>query len=545
MRGADVLLEALGRAGVRKVFTLSGNHIMSLFDAALFTGIELIHVRHEATAVHMADAWARMTGEPGVALATGGPGHANAIGALYTAREAEQPVILLSGHAPLGELGMGAFQELRQADMAAPVCKASWTAQSAAMLAEDMARAFRVARSGRPGPVHVSLPTDLLEAHLEKGAVPPRAAFGREPRPLSGDAARRILEAASQAQRPVFLAPPALCTTAGRKLTAALTEATGVPVVPLESPRGLADATLGAVAEVLAEADLIVPLAKQMDFTWRFGRPPVAHAQCRFAIIDPDPALHERARKLHGDRVVLATTADAPSAVIGLIDAAGNAEGAAQHKAWLETVTGAMNHRPAEWRDLQKSPDARLHPAELYRQLAGVLVQHPDFVFVGDGGEAGQWAQAILRAPHRMINGVAGAIGPSIPFSLAAKLARPDSPVVAIVGDGTFGYHMAEFETAARCNLPFVAIVASDGRWNAEHQIQLREYGEARTHGLSLLPGARYDQVASALGGHGEFVQKASELRPALERAFGSGKPACVNVLTESIAAPVIRRVSA
>ena len=164
LRGADVVARALAAAGVKRVFSLSGNHVMSVFDAALDAQLDLIHVRHEAAAVHMADAWGRLTGEVGVALVTGGPGHANAVPALYTAAASESPVLLLSGHAPLDELGRGAFQEMRQADVAAPLAKASWTAASARTLSEELGRALRTARSGRPGPVHLSLPTDVLDA---------------------------------------------------------------------------------------------------------------------------------------------------------------------------------------------------------------------------------------------------------------------------------------------------------------------------------------------------------------------------------------------
>src|SRR5690348_1492491 len=167
LRGADIVARSLKRLGCHRVFTLSGNHIMSVFDAALETTLDLVHVRHEAAAVHMADAWGRLTGAPGIALVTGGPGHANAVGALFTALGAESPMVLLSGHAATWELGRGGFQELRQAEMAAPVAKASWTATSAAGLGADIAEAMRLAASGRPGPVHVSLPSDLLEARVD------------------------------------------------------------------------------------------------------------------------------------------------------------------------------------------------------------------------------------------------------------------------------------------------------------------------------------------------------------------------------------------
>src|SRR6185437_4899992 len=164
IRGAEIVMRTLHRAGHNTIFTLSGNHIMSLFDAAIDTRHRLVHTRHEAAAVHMADAWGRLTGEPGIAMVTGGPGHANAAAALMTALGQESPLVLLSGHTETTQLGRGGFQELRQAEMAAPVAKASWTATHTETLGTDVAKAIRIARSGRPGPVHLSLPSDLLDA---------------------------------------------------------------------------------------------------------------------------------------------------------------------------------------------------------------------------------------------------------------------------------------------------------------------------------------------------------------------------------------------
>ena len=196
LRGADALVRALALAGVKKIFTLSGNHIMPVFDAAFEAGIELIHTRHEAATVHMADAFARITGEVGIALVTGGPGHANAISALYTAQMAESPVVLLSGHAPLSQLGKGAFQEMRQAELAAPMCKASTTCMSADQIAADIARAISLARSGRPGPMHLSLPTDVLEAltapaQTHRPTALPRSSSRRAHRSANSDAPGR------------------------------------------------------------------------------------------------------------------------------------------------------------------------------------------------------------------------------------------------------------------------------------------------------------------------------------------------------------------
>ena len=253
-----MLAQALARAGVRHLFSLSGNQIMPVYDAAPEAGLSIMHVRHEGAAVHMADAWGRLTGEPGIALVTGGPGHANAVGALYTALAGESPLVLLSGHAPLAELGRGAFQEMAQADLAAPITKASWTARDPALLATDMARALAVARSGRPGPVHVSLPFDVLEAKVEKSPVAGAGVALPAARPLPDATASAVLAEMERAQRPLVLLGPAMANRRGRDACDKLAVATGVPVVCMESPRGVNDPCLGAFADVLREADLLV-----------------------------------------------------------------------------------------------------------------------------------------------------------------------------------------------------------------------------------------------------------------------------------------------
>lgn len=531
-RGADLLWEALKRGGVTRVFSLSGNHIMPVYDAAFGEGIEIVHTRHEAAALHMADAWARLTGEVGVALVTGGQGHTNAIAALPTTLAGEVPVLLLSGHAPLNELGLGAFQETPQVEMAAPLCKAAWLAQSTAGLAADIARAFRIARAGRPGPVHVSLPTDVLEGKAAP-ALPEEAEYRAAEMPLSGEAASAILAAVAAAKRPFLAAGPALNTPDGRRARAALEHAVGLPVALMESPRGLNDPSLGAFAEMLAQADLVVLLGKQLDFTLRFGR---AAEGARWIVIDPDPKLQARAAAALGPRLALSAVA-AP-----LQAAAALAAAATRHPqaSWSEALAEAIAWRPAEWGPLAGKPGGPIHPATLGAELARFVT--PDTVLVADGGEIGQWMQATLRAPERVMNSIAGSIGAAIPFAIAARAARPAGRVLAVMGDGTFGFHMAEFDTAIRHELPFVAVVGNDARWNAEYQIQKRDYGANRAHGCELRPGTRYDLVVQALGGHGEFVERAEDLPQALERAFASGKPACVNVLIDGKPAPNLRR---
>ena len=539
-RGADALIQSLQQARVKRIFTLSGNHIMPVFDAAFDAGIELIHTRHEAATVHMADAYARITGEPGIALVTGGPGHANAVSALYTAQMAESAVVLLSGHAPNNQLGMGAFQEMRQAEIAAPVSKLSWTSASADALASDMAKAISVAQSGRPGPVHLSLPTDALDGETSAAnAALDSTAFQPTAMPLSNADAASFLAKLSRAKRPLILTGPASMTRVRRDQLAELEAATSIPVIGMESPRGVGDPSLGAFAQMLALGDCVLLLGKRLDFTLKFGVVPAFAADCEFLQIDAEKHELDRSRRAVGSRLIATAEADTPSAIKALI--AASTSTVKPRAAWLDDVRAAIAYRPDAWLSATSSIADRLHPVQALRPLQALLDRHPDSVFISDGGEIGQWAQACLNAPHRVINGVAGAIGAALPFALGARVAVPDAPIIAVMGDGTFGFHTAEMDTAVRYGLPFLAVVGNDARWNAEYQIQLRDYGHDRLIACELLP-TRYDQVTAAFGGHGEYVASADALMPAAQRAIASGKPSCLNVMIEGLPAPNVRR---
>jgi acetolactate synthase-1/2/3 large subunit len=544
-RGADILARALARAGARQLFSLSGNQIMPVYDAAIDAGLSITHVRHEGAAVHMADAWGRLTGEPGIALLTGGPGHANGIGALYTALASESPLVMHSGHAPLNQLGRGAFQEMAQADMAAPVTKASFTARSAQTLGDDIARALRTARSGRPGPVHLSLPFDVLE-HTVKDSdayVPPVDAFHALPQTLAPNIAEALLDALAHAQRPLIITGPQLASARGQALRDQLSAATGVAVVCMESPRGIADPCLGAFGDVLPEADLIVLIGKQPDYTLRFAQPPAVNAQCKFIVLDSDITVLRRSiATLRPERVTLNAVADAPAAIQHLIALCKKIS--IKSNTYKNTALEAIAYRPPAWKNLAAAPSGALHALEIGRAVQKILDAADDPILVVDGGEFGQWAQACMSTSTRIINGPAGSIGSAIPFALAARVARPNATVVAVLGDGTLGFHLTEFDTAVRHQLPFVAVVGNDSCWNAEYQIQLRTYGKDRALGCELLPGVAYEKTVTALGGHGERVTRATELSYALERAVKSNLPACVNVMIERMPAPTVSRTA-
>jgi acetolactate synthase-1/2/3 large subunit len=308
----------------------------------------------------------------------------------------------------------------------------------------------------------------------------------------------------------------------------------------MESPRGINDPGLGAFAEVLKEADFVVLLGKQPDFTLRFAATPAVAADCRFALIDPEPEGLARGMRTLGDprRIAFAVLCDAAHAAAALTEAAGGGLAAG---AWAREVEAALRFRPDAWRALAGRREGVAHPAAVGAAVQALIDSHRDAVLVSDGGEFGQWAQACVDAPERIINGPGGSIGSALPFALAARLARPDTLVVAMSGDGAFGYHVAEFETAAREALTCVAVVGNDACWNAEHQIQLRTYGADRARGCELLP-ARYDEAARAFGGHGEFVPAGGDLQGALTRAAAANRAACVNVLIERVAAPAVTR---
>lgn len=537
-RGADAVAAALAAAGVRRIFALSGNQIMALFDACIDHDIELVHVRHEAAAVHMADATGRLTGRPGVALVTAGPGHANAVSALYTAACSESPMVLLSGHAPAGGAGRGAFQEIDQAAMAAPVAKAAWTPREPAALVPAVEAAMRLAADASPGPVQVSMPVDLLEGDAvagEPAAAPPA------PPPLDAAALERAADAIAGAERPLLLAGPGGAQGACRAALAELAAATGIPLVTTESPRGLRDPALGAVAGLLSSVDLAVLAGKRLDYTLGFGAAPVFDAGCRFVDVQPDAAVAARHRAVAGETRLAAHVAAAPAAAAPALLEMLATRRLGVAPGWAAQVDEAVRFRPAGWDAIADTGNGRLHPVALFRAVGAVMSGHDAWTLVADGGEIGQWAQALLHAPTRLINGPSGSIGSALPMAIAARMARPDEPVLAVMGDGTFGFHPSEFDTAARHGVAITAIVGNDARWNAEHQLQVREYGADRLVACQLAP-TRYDRVVAPFGVEGHHADSADGVEAALRAALSCGGPACIDVALDGQAAPVVAR---
>ena len=542
--GANAVARALAEAGVQWVFSLSGNQILDLYDALLDTGIKLIHTRHEAAAGHMADAWGRLTGQPGVFLVTAGPGHANGAVAAGVAGAAESPLLWVSGSSPLAQAGRGAFQEQDQVGLAAPVCKAAWRASDPQTLPQLIAAALDLAAADPPGPVHVTVPTDIQAATIagEAGAPagPPQEGMSGAADEAAGVEA--IVALLADAARPLVLARPSLDRGQARRDLDAFLELTGIPGVIVESPRGLNDPAQPGVAGALRRADAVLLLGPA-DFSVGFASPEALAPSCRLAqIASPEEPAAAAAS------VVLRT--GARCGLERLTAAA--ADRTWQRRSWWqpglpEPPSTAIERRsPRSQRRssaLLRGTRQGIHALEVCHAVLARL--GPGDCVISDGGEFGQWARlatASARAAGAtvVLNGKHGSIGTAVPFALAAKLARPAARVVAFSGDGGFGYHALELDTAVRYRLPVLIVVGNDARWGSEWHQQIDRYGEDRIFETALLP-TRYDKLATALGAAGERVETVAALPAAVDRAYealAAGRPYLLDVRIVSLPGP-------
>ena len=565
MNGAQLVARGLAAMGVRRVFSLSGNQVLSLYEALDREGIGIVHTRHEAAAVHMADAWARLTGEMGVCLVTAGPGHANALGALAMAESGESPVVMLSGHAPLERAGAaveemrgkpGAFQEMDQAGLARPVTRWAAVATAVEQLPELLETAFARARAGRPGPVSLSLPVNVLEDTVADSGdrVPAGTMRDQAGRPAktSGENAdgaepdvtafRKIVARLREAERPLIVAGPSAARPRLRAALGAFCAQTRLPLVVVDHPRGLSDPALGHVAKALPRADVVLLFGKTQDYRIGYG----AGLAEGCALLQIDPVRDEIGRYRAPE---IGMAAELEPAAQALLVAARELDAVPwPETAWAEEVAALM----AEVDEPQDvgATDEGMHPWRVLDALAAMLDERERdgkaVCLVIDGGEFGQWARARLASRLRreaalhFVNEPSGAIGYAVPFAIAAKLARPEATVVALAGDGAFGFHAMELETAARVGAPVLAVIGNDGAWGTERHLQRARYGNDRTVATELL-AARYDVLAHGLGGHGEYAPEGAELSAALAAAFAaldSGKVAVVNARIRSVASP-------
>ena len=543
INGAQLLVKALKTEGVSYVFGLAGVGIFPIFDACLSEHLRIIDVRHETAAVFMAGATARITGEPGVCLVTEGPGHANAIAGLTTMYAEDTPVILISGCAETENWGRGAIQEIPQVEMAAPVAKWAAMVPDVRRIPEMLAMAFRIARSGQPGPVHLTVPIDAFDQEIDETSVPPYEPHQRRP---SGRAAaeprliRDAIESLGKAARPAIVAGiGAWWTRAGEPLQAFI-EHTRIPLFTVELARGLVSddhpLCLGAgypsmnpMASKLREADVVLLLGERVDFRFGFGEAFGPAAQ----LIHVYPEAKEIGRNMP---VRVGLVADSGPVVEQLLE---EAKGRTWEEGpWVKELREERAKQQTRFATLAASDQSPLHPLRVAGEVRQII--RDDDIVILDGADFSAWARLLIKAHrpgHWITHGRLGMIGTGIPYGVAAKLARPEARVIVFVGDGSIGFHFMEFDTAVRHGLPMVVVVGNDAAWGVEQHFQRALYGSDRLVATSLRR-ARYDQMVQALGGYGEYVERAEELPKALERAVASGVPACVNVATELALSP-------
>ncbi len=542
LNGGHLFIRCLKQEGVKRVFTIVGDTILPLVDAAADEGIEFIDTRHEGAAMHMADGYARITGEPAVAMFTGGPGFSNAISGLPAIYTSESPVIFVAGCAELPEKGMTTFQEVDQVSMAAPVTKGSWLIHDRQRIPEFVATAFRTAMSGRPGPVHLTLPIDLQDAPIAEEELP--SYLPREYRNMGkaqGDPAL-IQEAAAllrQAQRPVIIVGnPARYTATQEQLTA-LVEATGIPAFTVEQARGMiddehplcfgyADGALNLAARRFREADVVLLLGKRLDHRYRYGQ--VFGPEAKLIQADPAPAEIGRNR---GVAVGLLGDLGAITEQLTAAAAPGNQ---ADISAWVAQLAQDRQAWLAQLRD-KATGEEPMHPLDVFTGIQD-LIDEDTFIIL-DGGDYVQWGRSWFsaRQPGRFLRlGPLGHLGGGIPYGMAAKLAHPESKVLVFCGDGSFGFYPMEYDTCIRHNLPITTVMGNDATWGIDKTFQVAYYGRAIGTDLRFI---RYDQVVEAIGGYAEYVEKPAEVAPAVERAINSGRPSLVNVAVRSGASPL------
>jgi acetolactate synthase-1/2/3 large subunit len=536
LTGGRLVARVLQRAGVGHVFTLCGGHILPIYDGCLDEGIAVIDTRHEQAAAHAADAYARLTRNVGVAMVAPGPGVTDAVTGVANAYAARSPMLLIGGAAPLGLRGLGALQEMEQVALLRPITKGSFTVAETRQIPEVLTTAIRTALSGRPGPVFVEIPVDLLMSTIEDRLVPIPTDYVHRPRAAADPHALAALEQLlAGAQRPVVIAGGGVWWDNAAQALERFATRAGVPVFMNGAGRGALPAThANAFAQArsmaLASADLVLVLGTPLDFRLGYGRPPTFAEDARVVMVDVDGAELGRNRPL----------------ALGL---AGDL-GVVLRQA-LDVVPASMASRVAPWLTAVRAKEAEMRqklaafcaaddvPISHYRLAAEIArVVGPDTVVVGDGGDVVGCASRIvlLHRPGQWLDpGPLGCLGVGPSFALTAKLLRPERPVILIAGDGALGLNGIEVETAVRFGLPFVCVVGNDGGWGQIRNPQLSFYGEARAVATSL-PVTRFDLFAEALGARGVLVREPRDIAPALDKALGSSEVWCVNVVLDPAA---------
>ena len=529
--GGARAVAAARRHDVSTMFTLSGGHVFPLYDGAVKADppMRLVDVRHEQTAVFAAEATARLTRRPGLAVLTAGPGVTNGISAITTAHFNGSAVVVLAGRAPDYRWGSGSLQEIDHPLLLAPVTKRAWTGHRADQVGAAVDEAFRIAATAHQGPVFVNFSLEALFGEAaEAGPASPMAPPAPAPDPADVDVIAGLLAGAS---RPVLVLGSDVWLGAAETAARAAAEELSLPVITNGQARGVLPAghdllVTRARSVAFREADLVVVVGTPLDFRLGYGE---------FGGKDGAPP----AQVVH--------VADAPGQIATHCPLAASAAGdlaafftalagavprRAWRESWLPRLQAARAEAVAADGALLTSDADPVHPLRIYGELARVLDE--DAVVIGDGGDFVSYAGKYLepRRPGGWLDpGPYGCLGTGLGYAIAARIARPSAQVVLLLGDGAAGFSLMDADTLVRHRLPVVMICGNNGAWGLEKHPMQALYGYDVA--ADLQPRCRYDEVVRALGGAGEIVTRPDGIAPALRRAFASGVPYLVNVITD------------
>lgn len=532
VHGGRLVARALKNEQVAFIFTLCGGHVMPIYDGCIDEGIGVIDVRHEQTAAHAADGWARVTGRPGVAVVTAGPGLTDAVTGVASAHRANIPMLIIGGQGPRPFADMGSLQDMNHVELMRPITKWAVSVPEGRRIPEYIAMAFRKATTGLPGPVFLEMPIDQLFASYEEGEVRFPTGYRTEAG-IAGDPeyVTRAFELLRSAQRPVAMVGSQLRWSRRREVYPEFVDAFGIPVfvnglgrgsLPPDHPFFFSRARKWA----LRQADVVLIFGTPLDFRLGYGRETHIHPEAKLIQVDLDGGEIGRNRA-----VEVGIVGDTGLVMEQLLQLA-RSEGYSKElvRPWVEAVRRQEQEMYEQVRPQIESDQVPINPLRACKEIADSLDR--DAIVIGDGGDFVATAASIVRIwkqGHWLDPGPLGTLGVGPGYAMAAKLAKPQSQVVIIYGDGAFGLHAMEFEACVRQKIPVVGVIGNDAAWMQIRRGQVALYGEERSV-ATRLDFTRYDRVVEALGCHGEYVERPEEIRPAMERAFASGKPAVVNI---------------
>jgi acetolactate synthase-1/2/3 large subunit len=527
--GSYLIARTLKEEQVRHMFFLIGGPIYEIVNSAQDMGIKAIDFRHEQAAAMAAHAYARVTGLPGVTTAASGPGTLNLLTGHYNAFIDNAPMVTLGGAGRLSDFGRGGFQEIDQAAIFAPISKATMRPTDAARYPEMIAAAFRDATTGRPGPVFVDCMEDVLYATVDEAAAPPPTRPARLARPEADPAmVRETVALLKNADKPLIVSGSGVLWSKAWDALREFVDRAGVPFYTTPLSRGVIpeDHELSfpaARSTAMREADVVLIVGTRLNWILDFGK--------RFSETARLIQIDIHAAEIGHNRAIEVGLVGDARAVLGQLNAEAARTGmkSKADSAWVAYLREQNTSREERSKALLNSRQVPIHPLRLCNEIRSFLDR--DAILTVDGNEILHFARQSIptyEPGHRLNSGATGCMGVGLPFAVGAKVARPDKQVLSLHGDGSLGMNIMELDTAVRHKLPIVVVVSNNEGWFARQE-GVRKPGRE-------LGVVRYDKVAESLGGHGEFVEKPEDIRPALERAFKSGLPAIVNVHTDPTA---------